>query len=202
MAVITFPTLIKPSKITRRPVNNVSIAESRFTWQPQRQVFDAQRFEIDLEYPPITDVAARSEFEVFLMLMGGAENTTLVPDYIRTSPEGVGTGTPLVNGASQTGSSIITDGWTAGQTDILKAGDPLQIGNYTYYVTANANSDGSGNATFNIYPNLRSSPANNDAITVNNVATLCRIVPNDMGWSSDHNKYTTGFTLIFVEELV
>lgn len=34
-------------------------------------------------------------------------------------------GTPLVNGASQSGASIVTDGWSSGVTGILKAGDVI-----------------------------------------------------------------------------
>jgi hypothetical protein len=201
MAVIAFPTLSTPTKITRRPVNSVAVSESIFTKQPQKQVFDAKLYTLDLEYPTIADIAARSEMEVFIMLMGGQENTTLVPDHIRTTTEGVATGTPLVNGASQTGGVVITDGWTINQSPIIKLGDKIQIGNYSYTVTADANSDGSGNATLSIYPNLRVSPATNDPIITSNSATLCRMTTNDTAWVSDNNKYTQGLILSFVEEI-
>lgn len=113
---------------------------------------------------------------------------------------GVNTGTPLVNGASQNVTyatskdtwtqSLITDGWTASQTGILKAGDVFTLagvnainqrtrestGNLqTFVVTADANSDGSGNATFTVSPPIITSgpyqtvdaaPADNAAITV------------------------------------
>jgi hypothetical protein len=36
-------------------------------------------------------------------------------------------GTPLVNGASQTGASLVTDGWTASAANRLKAGDSFTI---------------------------------------------------------------------------
>jgi hypothetical protein len=82
---------------------------------------------------------------------------------------GAGGGTPLVNGASQTGSSIITDGWPD-STVVLKAGDLVQFASITlvYDVTADVTSDGSGNATIPISPNIFSggSPANNAAITI------------------------------------
>lgn len=70
-------------------------------------------------------------------------------------------GTPLVNGASQIGSNIVTNGWTA-STQVLNAGDILTFAgafavNYVtgtastslqqFVVTANVTSDGSGNAT-------------------------------------------------------
>lgn len=43
--------------------------------------------------------------------------------------QGVGTGTPVVDGANQTGTALLTSGWTASITDILKTGDMFQIYN-------------------------------------------------------------------------
>jgi hypothetical protein len=83
---------------------------------------------------------------------------------------GVGTGTPLVAGASQTGSSIDTDGWTISQTGILKAGDAVQFAGIktVYEITADCDSDGSGDASLPINPSILvgSSPGDNAAITV------------------------------------
>ena len=97
-------------------------------------------------------------------------------------------GTPLVNGASQTGSSLVTDGWTAGNT-ITKGTVFTIAGVYMvhpetkvstgklqqFVVTADVTVDGSGNATLSISPSITTSgayqtvsgsPADNAAITV------------------------------------
>jgi hypothetical protein len=77
-------------------------------------------------------------------------------------------GTPVVNGAGQTGNSLITNGWTASAA-VLNAGDVISIGTTTagslavnpqnrqstgalrqFVVTANVTADGSGNATIPI----------------------------------------------------
>ncbi len=78
-------------------------------------------------------------------------------------------GTPLVNGASQTGSSLITDGWTASAATRLNTGDVFTIaGVYAvnpqsrastgrlrqFVCTAPGVSDGSGNMTISIYPSI------------------------------------------------
>lgn len=99
-------------------------------------------------------------------------------------------GTPVVNGASQTGSSLITNGWTAGRTGLLNQGDVFTIaGVYAvnpknrqstgalqnFVVTAVANSDSGGNATISIspaitttgaYQTVNAAPANLAPITV------------------------------------
>ena len=71
-------------------------------------------------------------------------------------------GTVLVNGASQTGSSLIVDGLTAAP----QAGDVFKITgvDLVYTVTSDA-SVSSGGATLAINPALASSPADNAAIT-------------------------------------
>lgn len=83
-------------------------------------------------------------------------------------------GTPLVNGANQTGSSIATDGWTASVTNVLRKGDILTFASVNavnpiskvnigrlrqFVVTADVNSNGSGQATVPIYPSIVTSGA-------------------------------------------
>lgn len=105
-------------------------------------------------------------------------------------------GTPLVNGASQVGAALITDGWTAAAAARLKKGDVFTIAGvyavnpYTrettgslrqFVVTADVSSDGSGNLTAAISPsiavtgafqNVTGSPADNAAITVLGAASV------------------------------
>jgi len=85
-----------------------------------------------------------------------------------TSPMTVGLqgGTPLINGASQTGTSLISDGWT-GSVKVLNAGDVIALAgvyeinpqNYGstgrqqgFVVTSDVYSDSSGNAVIPILP--------------------------------------------------
>ncbi len=99
-------------------------------------------------------------------------------------------GTPLVNGASQTGASLVTDGWTAAAASRLKKGDIFTIANVfhvnpqtrqstgvlqQFVVTADVSSDGSGNLTAAISPSIvtsgafqtvNASPADNAALTI------------------------------------
>jgi hypothetical protein len=80
-------------------------------------------------------------------------------------------GTPVVNGAAQTGSSLITNAWTAAAASRLNVGDVFTIGAGAtgvfatnpqsgqstgalrqFVVTAPGSSDGAGNLTINISP--------------------------------------------------
>ncbi|MGA9855754.1 MAG: hypothetical protein WBR29_10805 [Gammaproteobacteria bacterium] len=64
---------------------------------------------------------------------------TALPNYAYVI-QGSGAGTPVVDGASQTGTSLTTDGWTPSSSNVLKAGDMFNVyaGSITF-VTAPAN---------------------------------------------------------------
>jgi len=118
------------------------------------------------------------------------------------TPLGSAGGTPLVNGASQTGSSLVTDGWTV-STTVLKAGDIISIGtngSKVYRVTSDVTSDVSGNATINIFPDLISSPANN--ANINHTGVLFNVVMKNkiMKYNTDNDNIFT-YEIAVVESL-
>lgn len=114
---------------------------------------------------------------------------------VYTQTVGAYSGTPTVNGAGQTGSSLVTQAWGNSITGLLNIGDVFtiagvfavnprskvstgQLQNFT--VTATANSNGSGAATLSIYPaivttgayqTVSNSPANAAQITVKGTAS-------------------------------
>ena len=100
-------------------------------------------------------------------------------------PLGTGGGTPMVNGAAQTGRILITDGWNANET-VLKSGDYFQVGTELKMVTADVVSDGSGVATLNFSPALRYSPADNTpVITSSPVCTMRLVDDNQVQWTTN-----------------
>lgn len=102
---------------------------------------------------------------------GQYETFTIIPRALRKPLSSLPSGlSPLVKGASQTGTNVLTDGWPA-STLIYKAGDLVKFANHNkaYMLTADVTSDGSGNATLPIKPALLTSPADNSAITYQNV---------------------------------
>ena len=114
-----------------------------------------------------------------------------------TGPQG---GAPVVNGAGQTGSNIITNGWTAAAAQRLAQGDIITFAGVhrinpltrqstgdlrQFVVLANVSSDGAGNATIPIacvdgdgivlagpYQTTDISPANGAAIVVQGAASV------------------------------
>ena len=114
---------------------------------------------------------------------------------IQNQVVGAFAGTPVVNGAGQTGSVLVTNGWTANITGLLNIGDVFTIAGVfavnpksrattgalkNFTVAAVQNSDAGGNSSIAItpaivtsgpYQNVTNAPANLAAITVRGTAS-------------------------------
>lgn len=188
---ITYP-LTPPSSPTvnaaiMRAVNVVGLSISPFTGETQAQEWPGEMWQIDGQLPPMARANAE-KWITFLTALRGASGTFYLGDPAGKTPQGVATGTPLVNGANAAGSKVLnTKGWTTGVTGILKAGDYLQIGTGTaqrlYKVLNDANSDGGGLATLDIFPRLREALADGAAITTSNCKGVFRLATNTREWS-------------------
>jgi len=102
-------------------------------------------------------------------------------DYL--APNGDGGGTPIVNGASQTGSSLIISGATASTADWLMVGDIFTLAgvNTVYEVISDASTTASGTTTLAISPPIVTAPSNSAALTVSAVKVRAVILePPDM----------------------
>ncbi len=156
-----------------------------------------------MSFPPMKRENAE-EVAAFLIKLNGRFGTFLMGDPANTSPRGVGTGTPLVKGSSQTGNELITDGWTADITNILKAGDWIQLGAGAtarlHKILDNVNSDATGTATLTLFPSLRSSPADNAVIVVNSPKGQWRLSTNDIDYTIQTGQFY-GITLACMEAL-
>ena len=159
------------------------------------------------EWPPLKASVAATQ--AFLAQVAGyyAAGTLLsIQHQSRKTTLGVGTGTPLVKGADQTGKSLVTDGWTASQTGILKAGDLITLAAipWVFEVTADCNSDGAtpSVATVSINPGILAgaSPADNAAIVVTAAAVFTVVIESEPNWPTcDRDDWYVGFKVTFRE---
>jgi len=167
---------------------NTQRFESPLTKNVQRILLSGGRWVLSASLPAMNRQQMAPWQSFFLQLEGGV-NTFYGFDPDGKTPRGAATGTPLVNGASQTGSSLIIDGCTANVTNWMMAGDYFSVNGQLVMVTANANTNGSGQTTLNFKPALRSSPADNAPLTVQN-ATCTMILSDDMQamWEGRSNR--------------
>lgn len=136
----------------------------------QARQIAGQYWKMTATFPPMTRTQFAPIFAFVMAQRGGFETFTVVPPVLKDGLGSAG-GTPLIKGASQTGRSILTDGWT-NSTTVFKAGDYVKFTGHdkVYMLTANAISDGSGNATLAIEPALVATPANDSAIIFENIS--------------------------------
>lgn len=166
----TYPTSPRPDnvRITSITPTMVSVAHSL---KRQVRTRGAHRWRIDLEYSELRRDEMAPLWAFLVAQRGQYETFTIVPAGHET-PLGALGGTPLVNGAVAAGlRSVPIDGLDTSITGWLKAGDFLRFDNHTkvYMLTADASSDGSGEATLTIEPALRSALADNEPVTVSSV---------------------------------
>ena len=164
-------------------IPNVGLATSLFTFKQEAQKHQGQVWSLTATLPQMNRADA-AEWNAFVTQLNGVQGTFLMGDPDAQTPRGVGTGTPVVDGASQVGNSLATKNWTVGITNILRKWDYLQLGSglttFLHVVLNDADSDGVGEANFDIWPDLRVPPADLDSIIVNSTKGLFRMATNEM----------------------
>jgi hypothetical protein len=184
---LAFPATV-PSRLSFSKVSAVGESASPFTFEQQVYAHQGDLLSCAVEFVTASRADASAVIG-FLLALNGKEGTFLMGPRNSATARGAATGTPLVNGGSQTGRSLITDGWSNSVTGILKAGDWIQIGSGSsarlYPIAQDANSNGSGQATLELGTRLRSSPSDNAAITVSNPMGLWRLAENAVAWSEE-----------------
>jgi hypothetical protein len=183
---LALPTHTGFAQIELRATNAVAYARSPFTFAGQAFAYPGQMWQADITLPPMKRADAE-QWVAWLLSLRGQLGTFLLGDPNGATARGAATGTPLVNGASQTGGSLVIDGAATSVTGWLKAGDYIQLGSGSsarlHKVLADASSDGSGNVTLDIWPHIRTAPADNATVTVSSAKGLFRLSSNEQAWS-------------------
>lgn len=169
---------------------NTQRFESPLTKNVQRVLLGGARWACTYTLPAMSR-QQMVEWQAFLLQLEGGVNTFYGFDPDGRTPRGqaaTNPGTPLVAGADQTGSSLNIDGCPANVTGYLLTGDYFTVNDQMVMVTSPVNTNGSGEATVNFKPAIRSSPADNDPITVQD-ATCLMILADDgqTGWQGRSN---------------
>lgn len=187
MPVLTFPasSLPDPASISWQLRHNTQTFRSPLDGTVQTAILPGAFWRASVSYDALTMTQARILSAFFAELEGAGGRFYFSPPHVKTA-RGVATGTPLVNGASQTGYSLITDGWSNSITNILRAGDLISFntptGRELHEVVADVNSGATtGPATLSIRPPIRVSPADNAAITVASPSGIFMLEDDEVG---------------------
>lgn len=199
---LTLPSHTGIRSVSLRATNAVAYDRSPFTFAGQAQASAGQMWEADVSLPPMK----RADAEVWiawLTSLRGQYGTFLMGDPSAATARGTLGGTPLVNGASQTGATLNIDGATADVTNWLRAGDYIQLGAASsatlHKVLEDVSTDGSGQATLTLWPHIRTAPTDNSTVVTSNAVGNFRLSSNSSEWSiSEASIYGINFSAMEV----
>ena len=189
---LSMPTNTNVATVSLTAVNTVGVTSSPYNYKLSVYRHQGQRWEADINLS-LMKRADAEEWITFFMKQYGGYGTFLLGDPNAATPRGSAAttaGTPVVNGASQTGDELDIDGLPASATGYLKAGDYIQLGTGTssqlYKVLDDVDSNASGEATLQIWPDLRSSPADDATVVVSGAKGLFQLSTPTTNWTIDN----------------
>ena len=198
---ISYPLVIPKAGITSiNWTNSVAsiVSRSPFTFQGQSQTYPGQiRYaQVSVENRNREDA---EEWVGFLNALNGCGGTFLMGDPLGVIPRRGSTTGVTVRGSNQSGSTLLVNTTQINEVNWASRGDWLQIGagsnSRLYKVTMPANTNGSGYASLEIWPRLRMSPTDGQAITMNNSKGLFRLSNGTFDYSEqDGCKYSLSFS--------
>lgn len=203
---LSLPTSIGIASITFSAENAVAISSSPFTYSQQIVQHPGQRWSASISLPPLRRDLMES-WVAFLLSLKGQYGTFLLGDPNCATPRGsagVTPGTPVVKGGSQIGGELVIDGLPLSATGYLLAGDYIQLGTGSsstlHKVLKDVNSNGSGEATLDLWPSIRTAPADNAAVVVSSAKGKFRLANNVQQWEIN-NMSNYGITFDCVEAI-
>ena len=207
---ITYP-LALPNTTSFKSVNlrarsNIAVTQSPFTFKQQVLRFQGSAWEADVSLKAMQRADAEQWVSWFLKL-DGQFGTFLMGDPNGATARGSASstpGTPVVNGADQTGTTLSIDGCPASASGYLLAGDYIQLGSGStsklYKVLSDVITNASGEADIDVYPQINVAPSDNATITVADCKGVFRLSSNEMDWSIQTNLFY-GLTFGAVEAI-
>lgn len=197
---IDFPTVIGLGGFKINLRTAVARSESPFSFVEQTYDWGGQIWEIEATTPTLNRDTAEY-FNSWIFKLRGKKGTFLLPIPGAETPRGSFAGTPVFDGAGQTGGTIDLDGFTPSTVGVIKAGDWFSYGTGSatrlHKFLDDADSDSSGQVTVNIAPNLRNSPADGTAIVTSSPKGLFRLAENTNGYEiNSDNFYILSFRAV------
>ena len=145
------------------PQTSVAMTESPFSFAQQVHKHPGQRRQVTVKLAAM-DASTAREWIAFFINLNGPQGTFFLSDTVGQNPSGW-RGTPQVDGAGQTGKKLnYSDG--AISSRMLAAGEWVSIGDRLHQTTEDIWSDGSGDGTLLLWPELASAPNDDSPIEV------------------------------------
>ena len=182
--------------------NRPTLVNQTLSGRKQVRQIGSQYFSFTVQMPPMTQTDSQAVFAFLQKQKGSFENFTITHPLNNFGASKNETDILVVGSHSVSDATIALDGFTANTTGALKAGDLIKFANHTkvYMVQSDIDSDGTGALTVSISPNLITTLADNEAVTVNKPSFTVYLETNEIMYTTD----PTGlFTISFdVREVI
>ena len=181
MAILSFPNVSADSE-SWQMIANTQVFTSPLNGASQTASLPGARWGATLSYTNRDGVEAK-KLQAFLTALRGRAGRFYLSPHDST-PNGTAAGSGVVNGSSQTGGSLITNGWDINQPLLLAAGDYIEVNGELKQVSEDVASDGVGSATITFSPDLNQSPPSAAQIISTNPRAVMRLEDdNQSQWS-------------------
>jgi hypothetical protein len=190
MTDFSLPAGVYPSTVKWGHVANTKTFTSPLNGSTQTLSFPGHRWTTSLQFANLT----RAEYQAlyaFIVLLRGQGRRALLSNLLFPTPAGTAAGSPVVDGAGQTGSSLATSGWAHSQT-VLKAGDFFSVNGELKLIVSDAVSDSSGNATIWFEPVLRQSPPDATALITSYPTARMKLVSDTFTGDASNGRSFSG----------
>ena len=176
--------------------NRPTLLNQTLSGKKQVRQIGSQYFSFTVAMPPLQQEKSQEVFAFLQKQKGSFEDFTIAAPLDNLGAGKAETDIQVVGTHAPGDGSIVIDGFSNSQTGALKAGDLIKFANHSkvYMVQTDMNSDSGGALTILISPNLVSSLANNEAVTVNKPQFTVYLENNEIMYSTNASGlYTISF---------
>ncbi len=194
---LELPTTPAARRVNLYCVSNVSVNRSPYTYASQIQSFPGQLWQAEVSLP-LMEQSAAEEWTTWMLKLNGPYGTFRLGDPMGKTSRGIGVSGAEVDGAGQTGQSLNIKTLPVSVTGLMLKGDYIEVESRLYKLLSDMTSDGAGKATVDIWPRLRSSPANSAQVITSNAKGLFRLAQttNQIYTGDESRLIEFGFTAI------
>ena len=176
--------------------NRPTLLNQTLSGKKQVRQIGSQYFSFTVQMPPLQQEKSQEVFAFLQKQKGSFEDFTIAAPLDNLGAGKAETDIQVVGTHAAGDGSIVIDGFSNNQTGALKAGDLIKFANHTkvYMVQSDIDANASGQLTVLISPNLVSSLADNEAVTVNKPQFTVYLENNEIMYSTDASGlYTISF---------
>jgi len=202
---ITYP-LASPTgwgvaAVTWGGVSNSVRSKTPWTLHDIVQVYEGAMWVGTLSFVSLDEADGRA-LSAWITALEGVRGTFLLGDPSATAPLGSAKdtpGTPVVDGAGQTGRALNIRGAAVSASGYLLAGDYFQLGSGAtarlYKVLEAVTTDISGDAALTIWPAIETAPADGATITLSSPQGVFALSENSNPWDVQAGRVYDGISL-------